>query len=243
MKLLLSGEGPSDLGACGNALGRCDGADFRIGPMTVLLSQLAEPQLRYALLDTPDSLHFISETTLCEQAKARPVRLRPTRSKKQDVETAYYYGNAYMLGQLAQALAAASDEPVLAVLFRDNDGTRSSAGSLWKSKWKSMQDGFAHAGFAHGVPMLPKPKSEAWLLSAALPHAPSYAHLEEVSGNDDSPNSAKAQLKKALGHDHSSEELCDWLQANPFDTARAVSMPSFKQFQEAFEAALQRVLH
>jgi hypothetical protein len=243
MKLLLSGEGPSDLGACGNAQGRCDGADFRIGPMTVVLSQLAEAQLGYSLLGTPDSLHFISETALCAQAKARPVRLRPTRSKKQDVETGYYYGNASMLGQLAQALAAASDEPVLAVLFRDSDGTRSSAGSLWKSKWKSMQDGFTHAGFAHGVPMLPKPKSEVWLLPAALPHAPSYAHLEDISGNDESPNSAKCQLEKALGHDHGREELCDWLLANPFDTDRAVSMPSFKAFKEAFEAALQQVLH
>lgn len=201
MKLLLSGEGASDLGACGNAQGWCDGADFRIGPMTVVLSQLAEVQLGYTLLDTPDSLHYISETALCEQEKARPVRLRPARSKKQGVETAYYYGNAFMLGHLAQALATESEEHVLAVLFRDNDGTRSSVGSLWDDKWKSMEDGFARSGFAHGVPMLPKPKSEAWLLCNALPHARSYANLEDISGNDDSPKSAKSQLKNALGHD------------------------------------------
>ncbi len=56
--------------------------------------------------------------------------------------------------------------PVIAVLFRDSDGTASSGRGLWEDKRKSIEDGFGEAGFDYGVPMIPKPKSEAWLLCA-----------------------------------------------------------------------------
>lgn len=241
MRVLLSGEGPTDLGTCTNALGVCEGPDFRIGPMTVLLSQMAAPRLGYDLLDTPDSLHSISETALCARAKAMPFRLQAARGKKKGVETGYFYANAMALGNCAQQLETEMDEPVLAVLFRDNDGTRSSPGSLWTDKWQSMHDGFLRSGFKHGIPMLPKPKSEAWLLCRVA--TGSCASLENMSGNDDSPNSAKARLDAALGGHLSGEELADWLMLHPLDTDRASSMPSFKAFQDALECALDGVLH
>lgn len=243
MRVLLSGEGPTDLGTCTNAIGVCEGSDFRIGPMTVLLSQMAAPRLGYELLDTPDSLHSISETALCARAKAMPSRLQAARSKKKDVETGYFYANAMALGSVAQQLEKETDEPVLAVLFRDNDGTRSSPGSLWADKWKSMHDGFLRSGFEHGIPMLPKPKSEAWLLCGMAVGSPSCAALENISGNDDSPNSAKAQLDAALGGHMSGDELADWLMQHPLDAGRASTMPSFKAFKDALEFALDCVLH
>ena len=48
----------------------------------------------------------------------------------------------------------------LAVLFRDTDGTNSSASTLSADKLKSMRDGFALVECRTGVPMVPKPKSE-----------------------------------------------------------------------------------
>lgn len=243
MRALLSGEGVTDLGSCTNALGVCEGQDFRIGPMTVLLSQLAEHKLGYSLLDTPDSLRFVSETALCAQAKAMPARLQPARSKKKGAETSYFYANAMMLGRLALEFETETGEPVLAVLFRDSDGTRSSPNTLWADKLQSMHDGFLRSSFEHGVPMLPKPKSESWLLCAALPQLLSCAVLEDISGNDNSPNSAKAQLDAALCGHKSCEELCAWLAQNPLDAGRAATMPSFKAFWDALDSALDRVLH
>ncbi|MDE2402784.1 MAG: hypothetical protein KGL90_14085 [Burkholderiales bacterium] len=87
MRLLLSGEGPTDLGVCNNALGRCDGADFKHGAMTKLIIQLLEPLLGYSLADFPDSFAYVSETALCEETKATPRRLQPTRGKKKGAGT------------------------------------------------------------------------------------------------------------------------------------------------------------
>lgn len=43
MILLLSGEGPSDIGSCMAATGECEGEDFRPGPMALLIDRLVEP--------------------------------------------------------------------------------------------------------------------------------------------------------------------------------------------------------
>lgn len=246
MKLLLSGEGPTDLGMCGPASGYCSGTDFTPGPMAHLLLRLLEPLLGYSLADFPDSLAYISETALHDKTKNAPARLQPMRGKKRGAETGYFYGNAMTLGRLAIQLAQEEAVPVLAVFFRDTDGTASSAATLWEDKWRSIHDGFAAAGFVFGVPMLPKPKSEAWLLCVAGGNpGGSCASLEELPGNDDAPRSAKSQLADRLGHDHSAAELCDWLGQQPLDApdvARLQSMPSFQAFYQALEVATLRLL-
>jgi hypothetical protein len=243
MRVLLSGEGPTDLGSCTNALGVCEGIDFRMGPMTVLLAQMAEPKLGYDLLDTPDSLHSISETALCAYAKALPSRLQAARGKKKGVETGYFYANARALGNVAQQLEKKTGEPVLTVLFRDNDGTRSMVTSVWADKCKSIEDGFLRSGFETGIAMLPNPKSEVWLLCGATPGSSSCAALENISGNDDSPNSAKSRLDAALDGRTSGDELAHWLREHPLDVARASSMPSFKAFKDALDISLDCLLH
>ena len=95
---------------------------------------------------------------------------------------------------------------------------------------------------ARGVPMLPKPKSEAWLLCAV---ANGYQHcqaLEGLPGNDDSPYSAKKQLQAALGGDASTEAQLNWLQAHGFDhEAVAANMPSYQQFKTSLAAAIGEV--
>ena len=92
--------------------------------------------------------------------------------------------------------------------------------------------------------MLPKPKSEAWLLCAAK----SYAYrgcdkLEDLSGNDDSPNSVKNKLDAAFNGHKSVAEQCEWLENNHFDEDRASAMPSFKAFREKLDWALTEALH
>lgn len=244
MRLLLSGEGPTDLGVCGNAQGRCEGADFKQGAMTKLIIQLLEPLLGYSLADFPDSLSYVSETALCDQTKAMPRRLQPTRGKKKGAEMGYFYGNAMTLGRMAINLAHEAGEAVVAVFFRDTDGTRSSHAGLWADKWQSVCDGFKAAEFEHGVPMLPKPKSEVWLLCVAGANpGGACAHLEDLSGNDASPNSAKAQLEAALGHHHGGNELADWLANQHVDIGRLETMPSFQAFHQALTHAVRTLPH
>lgn len=243
MKVVLSGEGPTDLGSCTNAQGLCGGDDFTIGPMTVLLAQAIEPRLGYDLRIVPDSFSYVSETELSALAKRRSKRLLPTRGKRHGVETGYFFAGAMALGLYANDLEAELNEPVMGVLFRDSDGTRSSPSTLWADKLQSMRDGFLYAGCKAGVPMVPKPKSEAWLLCASQPGLQNCELLEAISGNDNSPNSAKAQLDGVFGRHKSGEELCDWLIDQPADLAQLRTLPSFSAFMEDLDMALNHVLH
>lgn len=164
--------------------------------------------------------------------------------KKGAKETAYFYKNAWALGDWAISMEQAHEDKGIAVLFRDCDGTRSTGNSLWREKWDSMRRGFQRSGYSRGVPMLPKPKSEAWLLCAAKksPYQ-NCAALEDLSGNDNSPNAAKKKLDAAFGGHRTGAELCDWLEENLFDSAKAGSMPSYAAFHDRLLEAVADVLH
>ena len=246
MKLLISGEGTSDLGACNNAQGQCSDEFFNPGPMAVWLARLWEASLNYNLLEIPEAVLFVSETALEQQSKQdgkeMGKRMQPLRGKKQAAETGLYFSNARQLGLMAKQLAADGQVPVMAVLFRDADGTRSAPGQLWQTKWDSILNGFSAATFDFGVPMLPKPKSEAWLLCAGKKARHSHEGLEAISGNDDSPHSAKKQLDEFFGGHQAADQLADWCQENPTDWANLLTMPSFRTFFERFQEVATSLL-
>jgi len=241
MIVLLSGEGSTDLGHCNNAQGQCRGEDFDIGPMTLLLDRLIEnSRLGYSLLGLPEAYCYVDETAL-EQRVADRKRQRKNPSlvgKKHGEETGYFYINAWMLGEIAQEHEAEANDMSIAVLFRDCDGTRSAKPGIWRDKWKSMEQGFLRAQFERGVPMLPKPKSEAWLLCAAKPNPyQNCADLENsLSGNDASPNSAKQQLGTILP-DTSASGLKTWVETT-LDIDR-IDMPSFNQFKQSLTQVIE----
>ncbi|MBS7348944.1 MAG: hypothetical protein KIG95_02035 [Comamonas sp.] len=242
MKLLVSGEGSSDMGACNNAQGVCCDADFSPGPMALWLSRLWEPLLGYDLLSIPEAVIFVSETALHQASKHSGGRMQRLRGVNRPAETELYFSNARQLGLKALELQGAGDAPIVAVLFRDADGTRSAPGQLWSAKWQSMLDGFKDAGFEFGVPMLPKPKSEAWLLSTTQPGGHSHEALESISGNDKSPHSAKSQLDHALGGPQSAAQLAQWCQDHPPSWEQLQTMPSFKAFFDRFHEVAQLIL-
>lgn len=82
--------------------------------------------------------------------------------------------------------------------------------------------------------MVPRPKSESWLLCAAKQNPyQNCEHLEELSGNDNAPNSAKDQLNIALNNQTSAKNLVHWLQSIDFDdNSVAEQMPSFDFFRK-----------
>lgn len=243
MLLLLSGEGPSDLGLAHLAKPCCETDEFAHGPLCIILNKLAENHraLRYSLLDSHQVL-FTAKQQISDTAKLdKPGRMR-LPGKKHGKETAYYYKNALALATIARELSAQRQQKVVAVLFRDADGTVSSGRGEWAQKLHSMQEGFTAAGYAElGVPMLAKPKSESWLICALKPQP--YQHceaLERRSGNDDSPNSLKDELAELIA-DTSAPALAELVRIGQIDPVR-IDMPSFNLFKQKFAKALQHAV-
>jgi hypothetical protein len=231
MFFLLSGEGPTDIGRAGTEALICEGPDFLHGPMALIVAQIVEAQRRYWILG--GACGFVSEKSLAERAK----RLRAVGKgiglpgKKRAKETRYFFNNARALAEIAKEKATEVQDEVAAVLFRDSDGTASAGRGEWANKRQSMLDGFAEEGFKKGVPMIPKPKSEAWLICAfkSQPYQNCEA-LEERSGNDGSPNSLKRELEVLLGGETDRESLNDRVNSE-FDIGQ-ITMPSFIAFKE-----------
>jgi hypothetical protein len=231
MIFVVSGEGPSDMGACTNQMGQCNGVDFRPGPMAVIVDKLVEREIDYSLLGI-EAMEFVSEMTLARLSKGLPIRL--SAGKKSEYETAYHFKAARALARLAFERKAAEACEVGAVLFRDADGTRSTERGLYEAKRKSIEDGFVAETFFHGIPMVPKPKSEAWLLCALK--ANPYQHCadleDSLSGNDNSPNPAKAQLDEILtAAGKEVDDLSQMVGDGEIDPAR-IDMPSFTRFRD-----------
>jgi hypothetical protein len=241
-KLLISGEGARDLGACNNAQGQCSDADFNRGPMAVWLVRLWESLLHYNPFDIPEAVVFVSKKALSEKTKNAGSRMQRQRGKKQEVETGLYFSNAHQLGLIAKQMASDNGDAVIAVLFRDADGTCSAPGQQWQAKWDSMLNGFRSAEFDFGVPMLPNPKSEAWLLCAGKTAQHSYAALENISGNDDSPNSAKKRWESFRGAPQNAALEADWCISNPQDWLNLQTMPSFDYFYKRFHEVAGTIL-
>jgi len=237
MYFLLSGEGVTDMGSGQGAAMICEGRDFRVGPMATIVAKVVEARHGYSILS--GACGYISRSSLAEHAgvvKANSKQLR-LPGKKQPRETRYYFNSARILASLAMKKAAELQDEVVAVLFRDSDGTASAGRGEWAAKWDSMLQGFAEEGFNMGVPMVPKPKSEACLICAfkSQPYQ-NCAALEQRSGNDDSPNNLKAELTKLLGGAATPQQLVD--KVNQAVAVDRIQMPSFTRFRERLEKVI-----
>jgi hypothetical protein len=237
MKLLLSGEGPTDIGT-----EAWDGERqvFQPGPMARMVDSLCEQRIGYSLLDPPavraGYVRFVHKQELQNRLTRRvllPGRKRATASL-------YHFESARSLGALA--ISELDAGPVVAILFRDSDGTQTAPRHDWQDKVQSILDGFAAAEFPRGVPMVPKPKGEAWMLCGLKEHPyQGCAALEDLSGNDASPNSLKAQLAQRLGMVGTAEAQADAVIDGRVDPLR-IDMPSFNRFRNTLLDALAAVL-
>lgn len=237
MFFLLSGEGVTDMGAGKGATTICEGEDFLVGPMATIVGKVVEAKHDYSILG--GACGFISEGSVAhraEELKAVKKQLR-LPGKKQAKETRYFFNNARILARFAREKAADLNDEVVAVLFRDSDGTASAGRGVWHDKRESMLDGFDEEGFDKGVPMIPKPKSEAWLICAWKndPYRGCEA-LEERSGNDRSPHNLKKELEELLGEGVTPELLREKI-SQSFDIDR-IKMPSFKAFRDRLEEVI-----
>jgi hypothetical protein len=226
MHLVLSGEGASDVGS-----------DLEnIGPITKLVDRAIEKRLKYSLIEY-QALTLFSKAELATRAKQMKARSR--KGKKQPSETRYFYNNARALALLAAELEA---EDRVVILFRDGDGTVTSTRQEWAQKYRSMLDGFAVEGLTTGVPILPKPKSEAWWLCALRDDYQNCQQLEDESGNDASPNSLKSQIEACLGEPATRLLLNDEIDAGAIDIDRIKDMPSLTAFKDRLQEVLNLIL-
>lgn len=244
MIVVLSGEGKSDLGYCNNNQGECQAPEFVPGPMTWLADRIMAERLQFSMLDTsPAQYIFIGKAQLqvLEARRKEDHRQISLTGKKRQQETGSFHINAWILGIEALRIETERGDAAIAILFRDCDGTRSAPSDLWDGKWDAMTGGFLRAQLGDkGVPMLPKPKSESWLLCAV--QSPPYQHcgrLESMSGNDDSPHSVKDALDAAHGAKLSAAEQVEWLDEHGYDhVAVANQMQSFSRFKQRLNLAL-----
>jgi hypothetical protein len=239
MILLVSGEGPGDIGSCTNGQLQCAGSDFKAGPMAGIIDKLAEPIINYSLLDT-QAMEFVSEHEVSLHSKRSPKRYPTMPGKKHGLETAFFSKNARSLAQLAKKkMADNPGTPIGAVLFHDKDNEAS-----FHQKWKSIEDGFKLEEFEYGVPMLPNPKSEAWLICAlkANPYQ-NCAKLEtSLPGTDGAPHSAKKILEDLLSRKGKTvSDLTDMITDGLINPSR-ISMHSFDCFKTRLEDVIRRML-
>ncbi len=241
MWLLLSGEGVSDIGACNPATEYCEIPEFKVGAMAWFVDQCIEDLQGYEFSHIESHLvRFIPEARLRKLSKLLASKKKLSlRGAKQKGETLYYQRNARALAIEAKALEEELNDSVLAVLFRDADGTQSSSRGEWQAKWDSMLKGFQIENFEHGVPMIPNPKSEAWLLCALKNNYQYCGALENESGNDsESKKPLKDQLDDVTNGHLPSKKLAEKVQDKEIDVLK-IDMPSLN----AFKTRLADVLH
>ena len=239
MYFLLSGEGPTDMGLCSDGMtGVKEAATNRVRWQSSFHKSLSS-DLDFSFMDTR-YYGYVSKSELVQRASRFKHQKKSPRlpGKKKPKETGYFYRNARALALCAKDKEAELHDEVVAVLFRDSDGTASADRGLWQDKWKSIIQGFSDEGFERGVPMIPKPKSEAWIICSVKnnPYQGCGA-LENRSGNDKSPNSLKGELAEILDGPPSREQLCEMVNNGTIDSNR-IDMPSFLAFKNALLALL-----
>jgi len=226
--LVLSGEGNSDIGKLSHSL-----EEFIPASMYYLIDKIIEQKLQYSFYEfTPELITFIPKKRLLEESK----KFKSFAGKQKGKETALFYKNARALAKIAQDTSEElKDDDVIAILFRDSDGTVSTANGMWEDKVKSIEYGFKFKNFNRGVAMVPKPKSEAWLICALKnkPYENCYK-LEDRSGNDNSPNNLKDELD-SFGLSYN--EINEMIQSGEIDIEK-IDMPSFKYFTERLKELL-----
>ena len=104
-----------------------------------------------------------------------------------------------------------------------------------------MDNGFASENYDLAVAMMPKPKSEAWLI-CALKENPYQAceALENRSGNDKSQTPLKPELETLVAAHPSELLINDLVAENHIDVDR-IDMTSLNVFRDDLKLAVEKI--
>jgi len=242
MYFLFSGEGETDLGT-GLQKGLCEGDAYLYGPLTLLTDRIVSEKGKYSLMES-QWFGFVSKADL----KRRFDNLKPLKKFrfprgdiKHEQGTKYFRNNARALAAIAQEVAQEKNDEVVAVLFRDSDRKNSSEQADWEKKWDSMLNGFQDERFNRGVPMIPKPVSEAWILCAIYRKEnkdKNCGNLEnQKRGSDPNRHASKIELENTLGEQPTREQLNHKIQTGKIDTS-CINLDSFNRFKQQLEKVI-----
>ena len=105
-----------------------------------------------------------------------------------------------------------------------------------------MHLGFDKAEFRKGVPMVPKTRSESWILCVVDKNAARVSYYENLPGSDKSPKSGKKVLSKMLGCSEKENytKLSDRIADYDWDV---LSAPSFVFFRNRLHVVAASILH
>jgi hypothetical protein len=231
MFLILSGEGSTDIGV----------SDQEIGPMTKLVDLLITKQIGYSLIDI-NCYAIFSEKDLAKKAKEE-IKPRSKKGRKHPHETRFFHNNARALALLShqKGQELGGNTPLILILFKDTDVRVSSERNILQIKWETIIAGFEAEGISTGVPMIPKPILEAWILCALDNKYQNCAKLENESGHPDSPNPLKNQLEKFLGEPSSRELINDKIELGLIDLDKITDMDSLTKFKDRLNKVIKDI--
>lgn len=249
MYFLFSGEGPTDMGVGTGAAVICEDDEYLCGPMAVIVDQIVERHQHHQY--SPLQSHccgFVSEHHLAVRAERE---LKPVKKSlrlpglKQPKETRYFFNHARIFARIAKEKATEANDEVVAILFHDSDGTASAGRGLWEEKVNSIEHGFAEEDLSEdggpmvaGVPMVAKPKSEAWLISGITGSSDHEGKpLEEWPGSDHAPRPLKRALADLIDEQPSRESLSEMVRDGRILVER-INVPKFTTFRTRLEAVL-----
>ncbi|ELR5204380.1 hypothetical protein RG287_RS10490 [Providencia rettgeri] len=232
--ILVTGEGCSDMGGSNNGQSISTGEFYNLGPMALLAVRLLQkiiPDWNEYNIDfqSPNNwMTCISGNELARQAKGVRKHRPSTKLKKGFVEHA---NRATTMAGYAK-----DNGHQLAFYFHDTDRCD------FDDLHQSIMLGFNGIEGVHGIPMIPKPTSEAWLICGLKqdPYAHCTALETQLSGNDAASdnNAPKKVLAQLLG-DEATTDL-QYELVNGIDVTR-INMPSYNQFKTDLTTAIESI--
>ncbi|MDR3199756.1 MAG: hypothetical protein LBU34_17965, partial [Planctomycetaceae bacterium] len=225
----------TDLGV-GLQPGYCTGENYLHGPLALFVNEIVFEKLKFHPIESQVCI-YVSKLYLKQYFdNLKPLKKFkfPRGEIKYDQGTKYFRNNARALAAIAKKIAGEKNDNVVAILFRDSDSKNSSETEEWEKKRDSMLNGFLDENFRHGVPMLPKPVSEAWILCAVYrgenPNR-NCNDLEEQKHGDRTDHALKHELREKLGSRPTRESLNEKIQSGEINLNN-INLPSFNRFKE-----------
>lgn len=245
-KIVMTGEGPTDMGSCNDSQAICSGDQLDAGPVARLMFKTIQQYLPNWNADNLEQENIAFHLTLIDEMW---LKSRCKEKKRSLIRPSKAVAKGMLVhAQRAQVLAeyAHSSDHQMAAYFHDTDGTRSQLDDMPNRQGEltqAIKAGFRAAGFEdQGLALVPKPTSEAWFI-CGLKESP-YQHcgsLEtDLSGNDNSPSRAPkvllGEIIKNPNYNRSDlNELVDQLDPERID------MPSFNSLRQQIQTAIRAI--
>ncbi|MEW6350521.1 MAG: hypothetical protein AB1646_15765 [Thermodesulfobacteriota bacterium] len=206
IEMLLSGEGPSDIGEKDPQNGT-----FNHGPIAVLTSRILAWNHKHDV-----TFHFRTRAELKSHVmtlKGKPKGQKGTAGK----------GHSLLAFKLAWV--AKENNCDVAVLMRDADNRD------FTEVYEEIRSGFVAARFDRGIPAVPVPKSEAWIICCVDP-----GESDRIERRSED---MKALLEQKLRLHQTPDNIESWRDIVSSCDLCAVRPPSFVRYKRDMEGAVR----